>query len=124
MKQLRDLAATLTASGGERALVEEVRAAEAAVQAVSDEYLRRPPPRMGYRQRPRVSEELRSLMGSIANVEAPPTVPQMARLQEIRVEAQQAVDALNQVLDTRIKELNDKLGDRPRILVNRPRVIS
>ena len=32
--------------------------------------------------------------------------------------------ALNLVIDTRIKELNDKLGDRPHIMISRPRVIS
>jgi hypothetical protein len=63
-------------------------------------------------------------MGSIAGVEAPPTVPQTTRVQQIRVEVQQAIDALNVVLDTKIKALNDKLGDRPHILISRPRIIS
>ncbi|MDP2956910.1 MAG: hypothetical protein Q8N53_10865 [Longimicrobiales bacterium] len=124
MKQLRDLAGTLTTAGDDRALIAEVREAAASVQEASDEYLRRPPPRMGYRQRPRASEELRSLMGSIAGVEAPPTMPQTARLQQVRGEVQQAIDALNVVLDTKIKALNDKLGDRPHIMINRPRIIS
>ena len=124
MKQLRDLASTLTTAADDAGMIQEVRDADAAVQQVSDEYLRRPPPRMGYRQRPRVSEELRSLMGSITGVEAPPTVPQMNRLGELRGEVQEAIDALDLVLDTRIRELNDKLGDRPHIMVPRPRVIS
>ena len=124
MKQLRDLASTLTTAADDAGMIQEVRDADAAVQQVSDEYLRRPPPRMGYRQRPRVSEELRSLMGSITGVEAPPTVPQMDRLGELRGEVQEAIDALDLVLDTRIRELNDKLGDRPHIMVPRPRVIS
>ncbi|GMV06580.1 MAG: hypothetical protein AMXMBFR53_28560 [Gemmatimonadota bacterium] len=124
MKQLDDLAATLTTLGDDRALIQEVRDARAAVQEVSDEYLRRPPPRMNYRQRPRVSEELRSIMGAIANVQAPPTEPQRARVEQIRGEAREAVDALTRVLDTRIRELNDKLGDRPHVMIARPRVIS
>ncbi|HSG07371.1 MAG TPA: hypothetical protein VLA36_03370 [Longimicrobiales bacterium] len=124
MKQLGDLSGTLTAMGDDAALIQEVKDADDAVQAVSDQYLRRPPPRMGYRQFPRVSEELRSLMGAIANVEAPPTEPQLNRLQQLRSEAAEAVNALNLVIDTRIKELNDKLGDRPHIMISRPRVIS
>ncbi len=124
MKQLRDLASTLTTAGDDAGIIKEVKDADDAVQEVSDEYLRRPPPRMGYRQRPRASEELRSLMGSIAGVEAPPTVPQMSRLGELRGEVQEAIDALDLVLDTKIRELNDKLGDRPHIMVPRPRVIS
>jgi photosystem II stability/assembly factor-like uncharacterized protein len=124
LKQLKDLASTLTTAGDDVGIIQEIQDADAAVQDVSDEYLRRPPPRMGYRQRPRVSEELRSLMGSIAGVEAPPTVPQMDRLGELRGEVEQAIDALNLVLETKIRELNDKLGDRPHIMVPRPRVIS
>jgi len=124
MKQLGDLAGTLETAGDDGAIVQELKDAKAAVQEVSDQYLRRPPPRMGYRQRPRVSEELRSLMGAIANVEAPPTEPQGNRLTELRGEVQEAVDALDAVLDTRIRELNDRLGERPHIMVPRPRVIS
>jgi len=124
LKQLKDLSSTLTTAGDDPGIIREVEDADVAVQEVSDEYLRRPPPRMGYRQRPRVSEELRSLMGSIAGVEAPPTVPQMNRLGELRGEVQDAIDALNLVLDTKIRELNEKLGDRPHIMVPRPRVIS
>jgi photosystem II stability/assembly factor-like uncharacterized protein len=124
MKQLGDLAGTLEAAGDDGGVVQEVKDADAAVQEVSDLYLRRPPPRMGYRQRPRVSEELRSLMGAVGNVEAPPTEPQSNRLVELRGEVQAAIDALNLVIDTRIRDLNDKLGDRPHIMVARPRVIS
>lgn len=124
MKQLDDLAGTLSAMKDDEALIQEVRDADAAVQEVSDAYLRRPPPRMNYRQRPRVSEELRSLMGAIANVEAPPTVPQIERLEQLRVETAEAIQALQVVLDTRIRALNEKLGDRPHVMIDRPRVIS
>jgi photosystem II stability/assembly factor-like uncharacterized protein len=123
-KQLADLAETLETAGDDGEIVQEIEEADAAVQEVSDQYLRRPPPRMGYRQRPRVSEELRSLMGAVANVEAPPTVPQGDRLVELRGEVQEAVDALNVVIDTRIRTLNEKLGDRPHIMIPGPRVIS
>ena len=124
MKQLDDLAGTLSGAGDDASLVGEIRAAREEVQGVSDTYLRRPPPRMGYRQRPRVSEELRSLMGAIGNVQAPPTQPQLARLEQIRGEAQEAMDALQRVLDTTIRELNEKLGDRPHIMTGQPRIIS
>ncbi|MGD8320575.1 MAG: hypothetical protein PVJ02_08975 [Gemmatimonadota bacterium] len=124
MKQLDDLAGTLTGMGDDASLIQEVKDARAAVQEVSDEYLRRPPPRMGYRQRPRVSEQLRTQMGAISGVEAPPTEPQTARVEELRGQVQEAIDALNQVLDTKVKALNDELGDRPHIMIDRPRVIS
>ncbi len=124
MKQLGDLAETLETAGDDGGIVQRVKDAHAAVREVSDTYLRRPPPRMGYRQRPRVAEELRSLMGSISNVEAPPTEPQSNRLVELRGEVQTAIDALNVVFDTKIRDLNDELGDRPHVMIARPKVIS
>ncbi len=123
-KQLGDLAGTLAMAKDDPALIREVKATDDAVRQVSDSLLRRPPPRMGYRQRPRAAEELRSLMGAISGVEAPPTVPQSNRLEQLRTEVQDAIDALNVVIDTRVRALNEKLGDRPHIMVDRPKVIS
>jgi hypothetical protein len=96
---------------------------KSAVDEVEAEYLRRPPPRMGYRQRPRVSEEIRSLTGRIGSGDVPPTVAQMDRLEQLKGELREAVDAFQLVIDTRLRELNDKLGDYPRVMAGR-RVIS
>ncbi len=85
--------------------------------AVSATYLRRPPPRMNYRQRPRVSEEIRSLTRAIGGVEARPTEPQLTRVEGLRDESREALAALDRVLDRMIRPLNDRLGEYPRIMV-------
>jgi photosystem II stability/assembly factor-like uncharacterized protein len=120
--QLAELADVLLANG-EQALAQEAEGVKVAVDSVDAEYLRRPPPRMGYRQRPRVSEEIRSLTGRIGSGDVPPTVAQMERLEQLEGELQEAMDAFQLLIDTRLRELNDKLGDYPRVMTGR-RVIS
>ena len=51
-----------------------------------DEHLMRPPPSMGYRQRPRLREEIRSLMRAIDNTTNPPTIPQLERIESLKLE--------------------------------------
>ena len=46
----------------------------------------RPPPSMGYRQRPRLREEIRSLMRAIDNTTNPPTIPQLERIESLKLE--------------------------------------
>ena len=127
--QLEQLKETVPASGGQDDdLASAIDAATEEVNEVRDARLRRPPPRMGYRQFPRVSEEIRSLTGAIGGVEARPTEPQLLRIGEITREAEAAIDAMQLILDTTIRELNERLGGEPRIRVdlrrNRPRAIS
>ncbi len=127
--QLEQLKETLPAGRGSNSdLTEDIDAAIREMTEVRDAQLRRPPPRMGYRQFPRVSEEIRSLNGAIGGVEARPTEPQLLRVDEITQEARAAMDAVQLILDTTIRELNERLGGDPRIRVdlgrNRRRAIS
>ena len=46
----------------------------------------RPPPSMGYRQKPRLREEIKSLMRAIDMTTNPPTVPQLERIESLKVE--------------------------------------
>ncbi|MFQ5536830.1 MAG: hypothetical protein ACE5GJ_05195 [Gemmatimonadota bacterium] len=123
-RQLKALARALK-EHGEGELAAGAMDAMEAVDSVSAEYLRRPPPRMGYRQRPRVSEEIRSLTGRIGGAQVRPTDAQMARLEELKGELRDAVDAFAEVVTTRIQPLNRTLGDEPHIVVKvRGRLIS
>ena len=122
--QLTDIREAVTRSSGavdESDLVDAIDEAIEEVDKVSSEYLRRPPPRMGYRQRPRVSEEIRSLTRSIGGVEARPTEPQLARVQQIAGQADEALGAVDRLVDTAIQQLNDRLSEYSRILVDRTR---
>ena len=79
--------------------------------------LKRPPPAMSYRQRPRLREEIRSLMFAINGATARPTTPQLLRLTQLQDETAQAVDAYNQLLSTRIGPINEQVRAVPQVVV-------
>ncbi len=87
--------------------------------------LRRPPPRMGYRQWPRLIEQLRTVARSIQGAQARPTDGQVEVLTEIEAQAQMRAQELSGIVDGVIAELNQLLEDAPKILTDwRPRRIS
>jgi photosystem II stability/assembly factor-like uncharacterized protein len=57
------------------------------ITAFKDEHLMRPPPSMNYRQKPRLREEIRSLMRAIDNTTNPPTLPQLDRIKSLNTGA-------------------------------------
>ncbi|MGH7507197.1 MAG: hypothetical protein ACRELX_16195, partial [Longimicrobiales bacterium] len=87
--------------------------------------LHRPPPRMGYRQYPRLAEELSFVNRGITGALARPTEGQLQAVTEIGTETEQKAAELQQLLDTTISELNQLLEDQPKILPGwqrRPRI--
>lgn len=56
------------------------------IAAFKDEHMMRPPPSMTYRQRPRLREEIRTLMRAIDNTTNPPTIPQQERVKSLEAE--------------------------------------
>ena len=82
-----------------------------------DETVHRPFPNMGYRQYPRLNEELRSLNRSIGGVQARPTEGQLTVLSELTDETAAKAAELQEIIDTTINELNIMLGNAPKILL-------
>ena len=78
--------------------------------------LRRPPPRMNYRQRPELREEITSLMFSIDGATARPTTAQTARIEQIQQEKQVVQNSLKKVIDTHITPLNAVLNALPAVV--------
>ena len=79
------------------------------------EFLMRPPPSMTYRQKPRLREEIRSLMSAIDNTTNPPTAPQVERIASLikEVDEQEKTVLLN---ESDLLNLNRKLSSLPQIL--------
>jgi len=82
-----------------------------------DNKLQRPPPRMSYRQYPRLGDEVGRLMSGIVGVQARPTEAQMTVLAELQSEAAERQAELQGIIDGPIGELNQLLGDLPAIVV-------
>jgi hypothetical protein len=83
----------------------------------------RPPPRMSYRQYPRLSDEVSRLMSSVSGVQAHPTEGQLTVLSELEIEVAARQQELQGIINGAIRELNQMLGNLPAVLVPSERMI-
>ncbi len=95
----------------------DIEKAMKSIAEFRDDILKRPPPDMTYRQRPRLREEIRSLMRAINGAVATPTQPQLARLEQLKGEVSSAKSTLNSIRSTAIQGINDKAKTLPPISV-------
>ncbi|HEX3704780.1 MAG TPA: hypothetical protein VHU82_15735, partial [Vicinamibacterales bacterium] len=116
IEQLSALSNRLKKQPGSAALQKEVAAALDTVTKLRDEQLTRPYPSMGYRQYPRVSEEIRSLSGSVSRAQAKPTDPESGRMKELTAELDKDVAALNQIVGGPISAINETMRSAPFII--------
>lgn len=118
-EQLENLEGRLKDSGGDEAEL-SMEAVGTALQEVKEleNRLQRPIPGLGYRQYPRLREELRSLSFAINGAMARPTGPQLARLEELKQETERVINDLSRLIATTIGDLNNMLGAYPKILVD------
>ena len=79
------------------------------------EFLMRPPPSMTYRQKPRLREEIRSLMSAIDNTTNPPTAPQIERIASLIKEVDEQEETILSN-ESDLLNLNRKLSSLPQIL--------
>ena len=93
-----------------------VDAALKAVQTLRDDDLARPYPNMGYRQYPRIREEITSLAGSVSRGFSRPTEGQALRQKELTEELDRAVGALNKIQTDQIGKINELMKSTPFIV--------
>ena len=84
------------------------------IATLQDEW-RRPPPNMGYRQKPRLREEIRSLMFAIDGATAKPTASQKRRTTALKEETSTAIKGFQEFVDKELTQLNLLLKDMPQI---------
>jgi hypothetical protein len=122
MGSLQDQLGGLKENVGE-AQVEDIDAVRAQIDTADTQLgelenkLTRPPPRMSYRQYPRLSDETSRLLGSVANVQARPTDGQMTVLAELEIEVAARQQELQGIINGAIRELNQMLGNLPAVVV-------
>ncbi len=109
----------------ERSIRETAGAATDRLAALSDE-VTRPPDGMGYRDWPRLAEQLRFVARGINGAQARPTRGQLEVLELVEQATEERAAELAEIIDTVISELNRLLEDQPKILTEwrRTRVIS
>lgn len=119
VKQLNELKQRIKNAGSDagvdNAVNGQIDEAIKKLKELDEEVLRRPPPNMGYRQRPRLREEINTLMGDVDDAFARPTQPQLDRLTELKGEVQSAQQQLDKIVSDHIAPINDKVKNLPQI---------
>ncbi len=100
----------------EKEALTEADAALVDLKKLLDEKLQRPLQGLGYRQYPRLREEVQSLYGSVTRTLNKPTDSQSRRAGELVGETGQMQQEINTVLSTRIAKLNQLLKNLPHVL--------
>ncbi len=124
IRQLTNLTETLrraaAGTNGDQSLRTALAEAEAAlkeVRTLRDDKLMRPVQGLGYRQYPRLQNEVQSLYGSVMRSYHRPTDPQQLRRRELGDEFSAVTGELQGIVNGRIAKLNDLLKNTPHVLV-------
>jgi len=85
--------------------------------------LARPIQGLGYRQYPRLREEVQTVTGMVSRPLSPPTAGELLRSGELGKEAVEAQGRLDLIIQTRVTKINNMLSGAQHILVPRPAIV-
>jgi hypothetical protein len=118
IQQLTNLGTVLRRNAPtERPAIEEARGALDELREFRDSQLARPLAGLGYRQYPRLREEVQSLYGAVTRSLTRPTDPQVLRKGELTSETGVAEQRLNSIVTGRIARLNALLKNLPHVMI-------
>jgi photosystem II stability/assembly factor-like uncharacterized protein len=110
-------AAETQAAAGGSTLAADVKAAIDSLKKWRDEDLARPLPGLGYRQYPRLRDEVQSLAASVQRGFRAPNAGERLRMKELADLTDQAAARLNAFLAGEVARINQAMSGRPRIFV-------
>ena len=87
------------------------------IKIFKDDHLMRPPPSMGYRQKPRLKEEIKTLMRAIDNTTNPPTIPQQERIKSLKQELDVHLRKMED-FKVSINQISSSHSSLPQIIMN------
>ena len=82
--------------------------------------LARPIAGLGYRQYPRLREEVQTVSGMVSRPMMPPTAGELQRMGELRTEADQAQARLDLIVTTKVAKFNQALAGTPHVITSQP----
>jgi hypothetical protein len=101
----------------------EIDVAQRELRHFRDSVLVRPLAGLGYRQYPRLREEVQTVSGMITGPMFPATDAELSRMGELTTEAAAAQVRLDLIVQTRITKINTLLQGQTRIAIPRPAVV-
>src|ERR1019366_8854909 len=125
-RQLTALQVTLRAaprdSSSSNALqaLTEVGISLAQLKQFKDSVLARPLPGLGYRQYPRLREEVQTISGMVSRPMMPPTAGEMLRSSELTTENNQAQARFDGIMQDHVMKINDLLKNTPHVMIVAP----
>jgi hypothetical protein len=99
-------------------VLKQVTATIEKLKKFRDEELTRPIQGLGYRQYPRLVEEVQRLSRMISGTVNRPTDPALLRMRELQTQTRQAESTLNAIISTDIDGINRAMDDDPRIMTS------
>ncbi len=125
-RQLTALQATLRAAprdsspaNAQQALT-EIGISLAQLKQFKDSVLARPLPGLGYRQYPRLREEVQTVSGMISRPMMQPTAGETLRSGELTTEGNQAQARFDKIVEEHVMKINDLLKNTPHVLIVPP----
>jgi photosystem II stability/assembly factor-like uncharacterized protein len=118
MRQLAAVQTTLRAAGNARdsVVLKEIDGTLQDLRHFRDSVLARPLAGLGYRQYPRLREEVQTISGSISRPQWPVTAGEALRSRELGVETDDAEGRLNAIIRSRVAKINELLGGTPHVI--------
>jgi photosystem II stability/assembly factor-like uncharacterized protein len=118
LRQLGAVQTTLRAAGNARdsVVLKEIDGTLTDLRHFRDSVLARPLAGLGYRQYPRLREEVQTISGSISRPQWPLTAGEALRSRELGVETDDAEGRLNALIRSRVAKINDLLGGTPHVI--------
>ena len=113
--QLTALDAVLAKQAPVPASAGDVKKTMETLKAFRDDELMRPPPAMGYRQYPRLREDVQSISGGLGRGFRAPNEGERIRMKELADLTDKAAAKLNGILAGDIATINDAMKGQPRI---------
>jgi len=95
----------------------DLKAALDTLKAFRDTTLARPLPGLGYRQYPRLRDEVQSLAGGLQRGFRAPSEGERLAMQELTEETDKAAAALNAIIGGEVARINDAMSRLPRIRI-------
>jgi len=107
---------TAAANAASKGVLAEVEGTLKDLKQFRDSVLARPLAGLGYRQYPRLREEVQTVSRMISQPLMQPTAGEMLRLGELKTETDQAQARLDGIIDTRVARINKELSGSPHIV--------
>jgi hypothetical protein len=98
----------------------EIGISLAQLKQFKDSVLARPLPGLGYRQYPRLREEVQTVSGMISRPMMPPTAGETLRSGELNTETNQAQVRFDKIMQDHVMKINDLLKGSPHVLIVAP----